>query len=179
MKHNQEGVILFISMMLLFIISMVILSSTHTAQLQGKMTEALRDSQVSLNAVEAGFAQAELALNQMRDLSAFNQNGTIGFYSQGWEPELTLFDWQTDNSQRWNGVDGVEVRYYVVHLGGFGEKDTNTSLEDTSGYSSGENQPVQLFKIVVHSRGYGNITDGAAERTAVIYFGSRIIRDNS
>lgn len=156
--------------MLVFIISIVILSSTQTALLQGKMTEALRDSQVSLNAVEAAITQAGRQLDPMVNLNTFDEDGALGFYSKDHGPLITLFDWEVHNSVTWSGVNGVEVKYFVVHLGQIKLPDQDyTGIMETGYGQTAGGGIVELFKIVAHSGGNSDF----AERTVMAFYGKR------
>lgn len=152
MKNNQEGIVLLVAMMLLFIMSIIILSSTKTAIEQGHLTSAQRASQLSLNNTETAFGIIQSQIDNMDDIAMFNDNGTAGFYTKNNGPQLSDFDWNIDNAATWTGPNNEVVDYYVAHLG------TDEVTEDVkrdiqmAGYKPEDvNKAVQIFQIVARS----------------------------
>jgi type IV pilus assembly protein PilX len=85
LKHQQQGVTLLTALMLLFIITLLTLSSVNSTLLDSKIASNLRDSDLSFQTAEITLKEAEKYIHNTVPLPVFNDsNGLLPY-----EPETT------------------------------------------------------------------------------------------
>ncbi|WP_317930458.1 PilX N-terminal domain-containing pilus assembly protein [Halioxenophilus sp. WMMB6] len=82
----QQGAALPVALIVLLVMTIAALSSSHSILLQEKMTGALRENQLALEAAETTLADAEDYINGLVSTGGFNDNGNGGLYTAGSAP---------------------------------------------------------------------------------------------
>lgn len=170
MFSKEKGFALVVSLILLFALSILVLSGSQSTLLQEKMTAAVRDSHVSLEVAESGVVDAEVVIEALADTSSFNSTGTGGKYSQDNGPE-DYFDeavWtDSTTAEATTSISDITAQYYIEYMGQLVLEADDSDIT-VSGYGeSSESSDTHVFKIVSRSMG----TDGNTERIIVSYYG--------
>lgn len=175
MMKKQSGAVLVVSLIILFSLMLLVLSSTQSTLIQEKMTSAIREGHVSLEVAESGIMDAERMIEGLTDASGFiNANGvinTFGRYSEGDGPTDIFADATWDMGAISIATvevdDNVFSNYFVEYLG-------TMTLDPAPELNQGNhNDVVEVegdmhgFKIVSRSVG----RDGNTERVIVSYYG--------
>jgi len=78
-QKRQSGVALFISLVLLLILTVLGLSSVQTTSLQERMARNARDTNLAFQAAESAVKDAEALIETFSSLVLFTAPGTEGF----------------------------------------------------------------------------------------------------
>lgn len=150
MRKKQSGAVLVISLVMLFSVTIFVLSSSQNMMMQEKMTSAVRDAHVSLQIAESGIVDAENYIETLVNTTGFNSTGAGGLYAQDNGPTDMFADatWTDAKTRSNNTLTGADARYFIEHLG--------TLYGNVDG-----------FKIVSRSL----LVNGSAERIVVSYYG--------
>lgn len=171
MRKKQSGAILIVSLIILFALTLFVLSGSQTVMIQEKMTAAVRDMHISLEIAESGIKDAETYIDALSDTSAFSDSGSGGLYSEGNGPADLFADatWQ-DSIIRSATTDvsgsSVLASYFIEDMGEMTLDDDSTSLTIGSYGSVTSSNDLQIFKIVSRSTGLS----GNTERVIVSYY---------
>jgi len=173
MCKKESGVVLVVSLIILFVLTLIVLSASRSVLVQEKMTSAVRDMHVSLEIAESGLSDAEAFIETLADNSSFVDAGTNGLYSTGNGP-TNLFasgTWGvgvTSSATTVVSGAGTVAQYFIEDLGLISVATTSDEIEiKTHATASEADADVRLFKIV--SRTLGN--NGNTERIVVSYYG--------
>lgn len=177
MFKKQSGAVLVTTMIILFTLTFLVLSSSQSGVIQEKMTAAVRDAHISLEIAESGLKDAEgvVAGLVIDDLSnKFDSSGTKGFYSEGSGPE-DLFDldnWKAANtSPAGTSISEQKALYFVEYIGLLPITAADYDTVTITGYGETTVQnEAHIFKIV--SRALGN--SGNSERILVSYYSKNL-----
>ena len=169
MQKKQSGAVLIVSLIILFMLTVLVLSGIQSTLMQEKMTSAIRDSHISLEIAESGLLDAESMIENLTSVNTFT--GTGGLYSENSGPEDIFTDstW-TDNSTIAATTEiagaGLVSRYFVEYLGVL-TLDQDLSTLNTTGYGTTTGGgDIHGFKIVSRSVG----KDGNTEKIVVGYY---------
>ena len=188
-KHRQKGAVLAVSLMILLLLTVLILTANRTVLLQEKMTSAVLDGQISLQATESALLEAEAFVDGLSDTTNFTDTGdSIGFeglYTQGNGP-IGVFEkaaWVTTagaSGSRNVAVATVgmtsqgqsqTVHFFIEALGEMMLEEENADSLNMNGYGQTSNGgKVSAFRIV--ARGMGGT--GKAERIVEVFYGKSI-----
>lgn len=102
--HKQQGVSLFISLILLLVMTIIGITATTTTNLDEKMVANTRDQQISFQAAETAITEAEDFVATLADSSAFTAEGEAGLYLAT-DPGVTPL-WETID---WTGTENLIV----------------------------------------------------------------------
>tara|TARA_R110001583_G_scaffold26571_7_gene95837 strand:- start:4718 stop:5251 length:534 start_codon:yes stop_codon:yes gene_type:complete len=173
MRNKQSGAVLIISLIILFTLTILVLSGNKTVVLQEKMTMAVRDTHITLEMSESGIMDAESFIETLSNTDAFNTSGTGGLYSQDNGPadifaSSAWSDTNTASATTSVSKSGQVAQYFIEYLGLLPVSDADSSSVNITGYGETANEgDVHGFKIV--SRSQGN--NGDIERIVVSYYG--------
>ena len=99
---RQSGVALVIGLVMLIALTLIGLTSAKMTIVEEKMSSNLRDSHLAFEAAEAALIAAEKdidGLNLASSISAFDNDGTDGYYNNELENIWRLVDWTgSDNT---------------------------------------------------------------------------------
>ena len=176
MRKKQSGAILVISLIILFSLTLFVLSGSQSVLVQEKMTAAVRNMHVSLEIAESGITEAETYIETLAETDIsddFTSDGTgdpSGLYSKTNCPSDLFADsnWTNANTmQATKDVSGEKEKYalyFIVDMGEITFEDSSLSISSYGDTS--ENSPVEIFKIVSRSLG----SNGNSERVIVSYY---------
>ena len=156
--QKQRGVALFISLVLLLVLTIIGISSVQTTSLEVRMTRNQYDATLAFQAAESALRDAEAQLDAIVSTAGFTETGNAGLYivSEVGETE----NWQGSNV--WNGsnsliaanaIDGVyeQPRYIIEHVASVLRETNAYQLDDP--YAAGGSDRVEMFRIT--ARGVG------------------------
>lgn len=159
---RQRGVALFISLVLLLVLTIIGVSSVQTTSLEVRMTGNEHNAMLAFQAAESALRDAEDQLENIVSTVVFTANGNAGLYSAA---QLgTDENWQDANV--WTGgnsivaatnVDGVseQPRYIIEHIASVLLEDNAYQQEDP--YAASAQDRVEMFRIT--ARGVGGNTN--------------------
>lgn len=155
-RGQQAGVALFISLVLLLILTIIGVSAVQTTSLEVRMTRNEHDNLLAFQAAESALRDAEVQLEAIPTVAAFND--TNGLYQI---PDLGLDDvwenaavWTGGNSvQAPNAIDGTsaQARYIIEYLGAVVREENAHQQGDP--YAEGGIDRIEMFRIT--ARGVG------------------------
>ena len=157
---KQSGVVLFISLVMLLILTVLGLSSVQTTTLQERMARNARDTNLAFQAAESAVKDAEKLIETFNSLVSFTAGGAngAGFYFEGDYDATT--NWAGRNWMSGNGyieastyIEGVAEppKYIIEHLKTV-VSDNDTLNLDNIGQDSGSGR-AQIFRITVYGTG--------------------------
>ena len=84
-QKRQSGVALFISLVMLLILTMLGLSSVQTTSVQERMARNARDTNLAFQAAESALKDAEALIETFNSLALFTGSGAndAGYYLEG------------------------------------------------------------------------------------------------
>ncbi|WP_413701425.1 PilX N-terminal domain-containing pilus assembly protein [Psychromonas sp. KJ10-10] len=173
MRKKHSGAVLIITLIILFTLTILVLSGNKTVLLQEKMTMAVRNTHITLEMTESGTLDAESFIETLTSTTAFNASGTGGLYSQDNGPSdifasSVWSDSKTANATTSVSQSGKVAQYFIEYLGLLPSSDSDSADINMTGYGETSNDgDVHGFKIV--SRSQGDNDDN--ERIVVSYYG--------
>ncbi|AZZ94361.1 pilus assembly protein [Hahella sp. KA22] len=175
MLKKQSGAALFISLILLLVLTIIGLASMNDSVMQGKMSSAIQDSNLALHGVESAVREAESALDGMASPEGFGT--TSGLYSETDKPAIYSKTLWTDDAKSIKAVGddlktslglNEEPRYIIQYVGQVGgTKDRKPGI-DNYGHDTGQGE-VLGFRIISRSTG----GSGNSLRMVESYYGKR------
>ncbi len=162
--------ILLISMMILFMLTVVALSTSKSSLMQAKMTAAVFDANASLNVTEAALFETADFIETLVNVDGFGSGGN-GLYAEDNGPADMFADatWAAGKYWTSTGIDGVTAQVFIEDLGIPNGSFDNTSIAQMGyGQTTGVGT-VHIFKIVARSLG----PNGDSERITMTYYGKR------
>lgn len=156
---KQSGVVLFISLVMLLILTVLGLSSVQTTTLQERMARNARDTNLAFQAAESAVKDAERLIETFTSLVSFTSGGAngAGFYFEGDYDATT--NWAGRNWMSGDGyiegtvIDGVAEppKFIIEHLKTV-VSDNDTLNLDNIGQDSGSGR-AQIFRVTVYGTG--------------------------
>ncbi|MEM7097111.1 MAG: pilus assembly protein [Pseudomonadota bacterium] len=153
---SQTGVALFISLVLLLILTIIGVSSVQTTTLELRMSRNEHDRLLAFQSAESALRDAEAALELVPSTAFFD--GTNGLYQiadmgndEVWWAAAT---WTGGNSTTApNNIDGVAApaRYIVEHMGAIIRE--NNAHQQDGPYANASTDRIEMFRIT--ARGVG------------------------
>ena len=163
LKHrSQSGVALFISLILLLVLTIIGVSSVQTTSLEVRMTRNHHDSTLAFQAAESALRDAEAEIMNVVSIVDFNDTGPLFTVADlgvadRWEQANV---WTTNASEvAATAVAGVvaQPRYIIEHAASVVLLDASSNQQDNS-YGDGDPSRIEVFRIT--ARGVGG-TDNA------------------
>ncbi|MEM9620950.1 MAG: PilX N-terminal domain-containing pilus assembly protein [Pseudomonadota bacterium] len=162
---QQAGVALFISLVLLLILTIIGVSAVQTTSLEVRMTRNEHDTLLAFQAAESALRDAEVQLEAIPSTVAFDD--TNGLYQVAALGDEDV--WKDVNV--WTGANSVvaandidstaeDPRYIIEYLGAVVREENQHQVEDP--YSGGGNDRIEMFRIT--ARGVG----GTANSTVLL-----------
>ncbi len=161
-KFRQErGVALFISLVVLLIITIIGVSAVQTTTLEERMAANARDHGIAFQAAESALITAEdlVEILQPSDLPSFggNTNGRYVPTAVGTQPRWETVDWPGDGTipTAADVIPGVsdQPKYIVEYLTQLAPDEDELNLSNIGGTSGA---PTDIFRIT--ARGAGGST---------------------
>tara|TARA_R110002072_G_scaffold59158_5_gene150810 strand:+ start:87675 stop:88268 length:594 start_codon:yes stop_codon:yes gene_type:complete len=169
--HKQGGVALFMSLVMLLIITILGLSSVQTTTLQERMARNARDTNLAFQATEAAIKDAETLVETFNSLVDFGddpRSNPAQCYASPSAAEGFYYERGYNCSSNWSGVDwssgtgfiaaataitGVaeQPKYIVEHVKTVVADEDRLNL-DNIGQDTGSGR-AQIFRITVYGTG--------------------------
>ena len=160
---SQRGVALFISLVLLLVLTIIGVSAVQTTSLEVRMARNDYDSLLAFQAAESALRDAEVAIEALLTLDDFDDTGSLGLW------EIAELDeaprWETAN---WNGATSVvaasvmdevsaQPRYIIEHAATV-QRSEGIELGNSYDNTGAVADSIEMFRIT--ARGVGG-TDQA------------------
>ena len=171
--RHQNGAVLLTSLLILLVLTLLALSGMQGAQLQERMTSAVREGQVALEAAEFAVREGEQYLeDQTVTLGNFGTSG--GLYTRSDAPnpmDDTTWDSNASNSIAASGFPGdlaENPRFFIEYIGITSSQESPGDLQITN-YDdfTGGSKPLG-FRIV----GWSSGRSGETRRIVEAYYGT-------
>ena len=157
--RKQLGVALFISLVLLLVLTIIGVSAVQSTSLEVRMSRNEHDTLLAFQSAESALRDAEQQLNTITSIAPFN--GSSGLYrvadmgsAENWDVAGT---WSGSSSVVASAVHGTAepARYIIEYLGPVVREEN--AYEQNSPYGSGQVDRIEMFRIT--ARGIGGTTN--------------------
>lgn len=165
-KHSarQGGVALFISLVLLLVLTIIGVSAVQSTSLEVRMARNDQDSLLAFQAAESALRDAENFLDGITSIAGFANNGANGLWTVADFNQTPR--WQT--AGLWSGNQSVlaanaiagvaeQPRFIVEHLASVLREENAYQLDDP--YASGSADRIEMFRVT--ARGVGGTAAAA------------------
>lgn len=157
-RHRESGVVLFISLVMLLIITVLGISSVQSTSMQERMARNARDTNLAFQSAESAIKDAEEFIETFTSLAAF-PNNAAGLYVEpvfGDPSNWTEVDWDAGTGYRDVGITtitGVATQpKYIVEFVKTVVSEVDRLNLDNIGQSTGFGRS-QVFRITVYGTG--------------------------
>lgn len=162
---KQQGAVLVMSLLMLFVLTLIGVSSINTTSLEEKMSGNTRNRHLAFNSAESALIEAEQKIFDFAgNIKTYAQpDGSSGYYSAGNGPtidEVLSSTWWTGGA---NAVQTAttatetanDAQFVIVHVKQLsaGEAASKTDLNIKSSYGKGDKQVKQVYKIFARGTG--------------------------
>jgi type IV pilus assembly protein PilX len=155
---KQTGVALFISLVMLLVLTIIGVSAVQTTSLEERMARNSRDRLMAFQAAESALRDAEALLETIVSTASFTDVGTAGQWTIA--PFLTTARWMQPNI--WTGggsvvaataVQGVATapRFLIEHAATLVREENAYQIDDP--YTGSASDRIEIFRIT--ARGVG------------------------
>jgi type IV pilus assembly protein PilX len=158
-RRTTRGVALFVSLVLLLILTIIGVSAVQTTSLETRMARNEHDLLLGFQAAESALRDAEAFLETVVSTAAFSDTGNNGLWTMPplGEPER----WRT--AAIWTGTGSVEAptpvgevvaaspRYFIEHIAAVIREENAYQIDDPYAYSSSDR--VDIFRITALGTG--------------------------
>ena len=161
-RKHQLGVALFISLVLLLVLTIIGVSSVQTTSLEMRMTRNDHDRVLAFQAAESALRDGENQLEGIAAVTLFTATGNNGLYTvadmddpEHWETEAT---WTTAANHITAGTTMAGVatppRYIIEHLASVLQE--NNAYQQGDPYAAGAVDRIEIFRITAVGNGGSN-----------------------
>jgi len=161
-SKRQRGVALFISLVMLLVLTIIGISSVQTTSLEVRMTRNEHDTMLAFQAAESALRDGEQQLEAITTTAVFTDGGNSGLYNvadlgdtEHWHSAGV---WTAGNSvEAATDIDGVDAppRYIIEHVASVLRENNAYQQEDP--YAAAATDRVEIFRIT--ARGVGGSGD--------------------
>lgn len=155
---KQTGVALFISLVMLLVLTIIGVSAVQTTSLEERMARNSRDRLMAFQAAESALRDAEAILETITTTAAFSDAGTGGLWTIA--PFSTTARWMQPNI--WTGAGSVVAanalqgviaapRFLIEHAATLVREENAYQLDDP--YTGSSSDRIEVFRIT--ARGVG------------------------
>ncbi len=163
-RHQQRGVALFISLVLLLVLTIIGVSAVQSTSLEVRMARNDQDSLLAFQAAESALRDAERFLQTKNSVAPFVDNGAAGLWTVADFNQVPRWKrngiWQGGQSAvAANVVTGVaeRPRYIIEHVASVLREENAYQLDDP--YAAGSADRIEMFRIT--ARGVGGTAAAA------------------
>lgn len=158
---RQRGVALFMSLVMLLILTLLGLSSIQSTSMQERMSRNARDSNLAFQGAESAVREAELILEDTSSLLPFQTANANGYYDApgNGNVDLSTFDWDVaaNNSRQFatvsTNIDGVAAQpKYIIEFIKTVVSDEDRLNIDNIGQDTGSGR-TQIFRVTTYGTG--------------------------
>ena len=156
-QHSNRGVALFVSLVLLLVLTIIGVSSVQTTTLETRMARNEHDTLLAFEAAESALRDAEVFLQSVLTTDLFSDAGGNGLWTVSglgqpnrWEQDV----WNPGTSVvAPTAVDGVDEapRYIIEHVASVVREENAYQIEDP--YAANAADRIEIFRIT--ARGVG------------------------
>jgi type IV pilus assembly protein PilX len=157
-RQTQAGIALFISLVLLLVLTIIGVSAVQTTSLEERMARNSRDRLMAFQAAESALRDAEAQIETILTTASFSDAGTGGLWTIA--PFATTARWDQPNI--WTGggslvaptaVQGVTAppRYLIEHVATVVREENAYQLDDP--YTGSASDRIEMFRVT--ARGVG------------------------
>lgn len=158
LPRKQSGVALFISLVLLLVLTIIGVSSVQTTSLEVRMTRNEHDSVLAFQAAESALRDAEAQIETLISTADFTEAGNNGLYVIASVDDEE--NWK--DADVWSGGNSIVVdtevtgvaeqpRYIIEHAASVLREDNAYQLEDP--YATAAADRIEVFRITARARG--------------------------
>jgi len=157
--RRQQGVALFISLVLLLMLTIIGVSGVQSTSLEVRMARNDHDGLLAFQAAESALRDAEDQLETITSTVDFVDAGTNGLWTgsdigdpQRWE-DLTVFDSDTTSVEAPTTVDGVASapRYIIEYVASVVREENAYQINDPYGQSASDR--IEIFRVTALGTG--------------------------
>ena len=155
---KQRGVALFVSLVLLLVLTIIGVSSVQTTSLEVRMARNDHDYLLAFQAAESALKDAENVIDGIVNIDGFTDVGTNGLWTiadigqpERWENAAV---WQGSSSQvAASNIDGVNAqpRFIIEHAASVIREENAYQQDDP--YAVGTSDRVEVFRITALGTG--------------------------
>lgn len=151
-RSGERGSVLIISLLILVVMTLISVTAMRTTIVEEKMAGNTRDINIAHQAAEAALREAEIYLENITSVAAFNGD-VPGLYPI--DSDVDPFDddiWDGTNNRTYSGAlsDVASDPKYIIELVSIGESDPLNI--GNYGESSGA-EAINSFRIIVRANG--------------------------
>ena len=161
-RQRENGIALFMSLVMLLIITVLGLSSVQTTTLQERMARNARDTALAFQAAESALKDAEIRTESFTSLSVFDAadaNSQGYYYEADYDdpPNWVGVNWDTAGGNyrtAETNIVGVAVqpKYIIEYVKAVVAIDDSLNLNNI-GQDTGSGRPSRVFRITVYGTG--------------------------
>lgn len=155
---RERGVALFISLVMLLVLTIIGVSAVQTTSLETRMARNEHDVLLAFQAAESALRDAEVYLETVTSLAPFTDAGTDGLWTVAdfgddarWEQANVWVDATSEVAPTAVGVVADPPRYMIEHLATV-LRDEN-AYQITGPYAGGAADRIEVFRVT--ARGVG------------------------
>jgi len=158
---GERGIALFMSLVMLLIITVLGLSSVQTTSMQERMARNSRDTNLAFQAAEAAIRDAEIAMSELNSIDVFtnagaNANGLYVEQAYLADPNWRQLDWSEENGAYVVAptvISGVaaQPKYIIEFIKTVESFDDRLNLNNI-GQDTGSGR-TQIFRVTVYATG--------------------------
>ena len=160
---NQRGVVLFISLVLLLVLTIISVSVVQTTSLEERMSRNSRDTALAFQSAESALRDGENFLETVVSLGPFDDVGSNGLWSTPvlgqqprWETSAIWSDTRSVVAATQIGGVAKRPRYIVEHIASVLLEENAYQVQDP--YAGSTSDRIEVFRIT--AQGWGG-TDTA------------------
>ncbi len=154
---RNRGVALFVSLVLLLVLTIIGVSAVQTTTLETRMARNEHDSLLAFQAAESALRDAEAVVDGVVATAEFTDTGAGGKWTiapLGQQPRWEQADWSGSGTVvASTTVDGVAAapRYMIEHVASVVREENAYQL--TSDYSTADADRIEMFRITARGTG--------------------------
>ncbi len=160
-NKKQQGVALFMALVMLLILTLLGLSSIQSTSMQERMSRNARDSNLAFQGAESAIREAEIMLSNENSLVPYQAANTNGYYDVpgNGDVNLSAFDWDVaaNNSRQFatvsTNINGVAAQpKYIIEFIKTVVSDEDRLNIDNIGQDTGSGR-TQIFRVTTYGTG--------------------------
>ena len=158
---RQQGIALFMSLVMLLILTLLGLSSIQSTGMQLRMSNNARDANLAFQGAESAVTEAEIFLGTVTTLLTFQDNNNDGYYDApgNGNVDLSAFDWDaaSNNDREFatvsTNIDGlIAPPKYIIEFIKTVVSDEDRLNLDNIGQNTGSGR-TQIFRVTTYGTG--------------------------
>ena len=158
--RQQQGVALFVSLVLLLVLTIIGVSAVQSTSLEVRMARNDHDSLLAFQAAESALRDAEAAIEALPGTAGFADNGANGLWTIAPMDETPRWDdataWAAGTSVQGSAVDKVAAQplYMIEHVASVIKVENAVQIDDP--YGGGATAQIEMFRVTARGTGGTN-----------------------